>query len=1166
MPQQQNNPPSFIPDTTPVSTPEFIPDNSQPQQDTSPEWLHVDQGKAFKSGAIADMFGTSPGAVYGNYDSYDGALRKVDPEYDRNDSFIGALKTGLEETPIGMKVRGGVAEPFDSKSLVLGAVHQAASLFGDPLDDVGMILAAIPGLEGAGVGTFAADAALRRGMMDHYQRGDIKSLGELGYRTADVLGNGLLGAVQAKLFMAAGSLPVGSMATKPLAAMALRTTYQIGAINAFTSLYNRQFPTLHEFEQTAVDIGGLNLVTAGTFVSGRVAKQALMDHYAASGTPPAVAKEINEAQPPVKPDAPPGLRPAIKLGKGYVEGEAGDVHDDVAERLLGEKPVSMEQLDADPSLALKVLQEPEVHTQDVIDAAWIKWDDLMRSAHHPRLTPAGNEEIEAQRLKDSRGNLKSGRGFVTPEGKFLTREQAAKWTAKNEPETHALWQPPENGEFHAADYNAARERAAAQKTVSGDPRIAAIAQAFPELSSRLAATSKLYNAINASFNDTGWIREAMRKVFGDPRKEALRSQFSGVEGYIVNRAAQVRDLALKTIPDEQDQLALGYYREYKQMPQQLTAERDALVAKGDAADESRIDAMNRALNPSDAIKAADRQYTELMTPLNNVARALGIFESSIDPETYWTHMLLDSAKLDEARGRVAQGGMRSTVPQAEQRTIPTMHEAIQTGRLAAETENPLTALPIYARGMGKAIATNLFQIELENSQLGVAGTAENHPANWVPIDPRRPNFYAPKIIADAMHPIVSTNGLMNSRFFKDASFLQGYIKSVELGLSVFHMKSMGLMAMSNIEYADMWKAFTASTESPEFLALERQAAIADLETTKTGTEYEAYRGLTSSKNADKGIIDTIRSLPVAKQADALAKALSHETFDVVQRKFKVMNFGLKSARWLANHPDADDAQYLSAQRSIAKEVNATFGGLNWKVMGVDPTTRAIIRLAMLAPDWTFSNFLNAKYAVTDWNSPAGSMARAFWAKSFLTGFALTAAASLTIGGQMPDKKHWYDVYLGEDKSGNPMYTNWFYAGASKDSITAVSRILEDGLETGLAEFASYKLSPLLSIGQRLIQNKNWRGQPIAKKSDTPLQKTEKETGFIAGQLLPFTVQDMIQTIQNPENKTWKDIVTSVMGGYVQHVGEKQGGATSQPEKSRFSIRRDKRENRFGGKR
>jgi hypothetical protein len=57
------------------------------------------------------------------------------------------------------------------------------------------------------------------------------------------------------------------------------------------------------------------------------------------------------------------------------------------------------------------------------------------------------------------------RGFVTPQGKFLTRKGAEEWLAQNNPEVHEEWKKRagEGAEFHSEDYNLARETVQASR-------------------------------------------------------------------------------------------------------------------------------------------------------------------------------------------------------------------------------------------------------------------------------------------------------------------------------------------------------------------------------------------------------------------------------------------------------------------------------------------------------------------------------------------------------------------------------------------------------------------------------------------------------------------------------------------------------------------------------
>src|SRR5208283_2636958 len=200
--------------------------------------------------------------------------------------------------------------------------------------------------------------------------------------------------------------------------------------------------------------------------------------------------------------------------------------------------------------------------------------------------------------------------------------------------------------------------------------------------------------------------------------------------------------------------------------------------------------------------------------------------------------------------------------------------------------------------------------------------------------------------------------------------------------------------------------------SPEFEAQERNGALHGLTTTKTSTPYEAYRGLKPSSLESR---NTLLAKVKAGYApiDAIFKGMTKATFEIAQRKFKVIDFSTREAQWLAKHPEATDAEYGTAMRSIAKEVNAVYGGLNWDVMGVSSNFQAIGRMFLLAPDWTFSNVANLKYAFE--GGPGGNAARMFWLKSFTTGYAMTQGMSLLVTGQM--SKQWDKVYLGKDDKG-----------------------------------------------------------------------------------------------------------------------------------------------------
>jgi hypothetical protein len=237
-------------------------------------------------------------------------------------------------------------------------------------------------------------------------------------------------------------------------------------------------------------------------------------------------------------------------------------------------------------------------------------------------------------------------------------------------------------------------------------------------------------------------------------------------------------------------------------------------------------------------------------------------------------------------------------------------------------------------------------------------------------------------------------------------------------------------------------------------------------------------------------------------------------------------------------------------RSISKEVNAVYGGLNWEVMGWGPNAKEIARAFILAPDWTFSNFANLRYAFE--GGPGGAAARKFWIKSAATGAVLTQAASVLFSGQ--PSKHPTEVYMGKDKQGKEIYSNIFFAGAPRDAITWLNRVQKDGGLSGTADFMAFKAAPLLGIIPRLLINKDWTGRPITTPKEGVVEKTAREVGFAAEEAVPapFALKDIIEGMLNDSQHdySYKDFLTEIAGARATHEGGKPARSRRQ---RKFSI-------------
>jgi len=1137
-----------------------------------------------KAGINAKMIGVAPSVAYENADAVDQALRAHVGDYDAplDPTIMNDIKVGFQDTIFGLHHREKLADNVHDQGKIDKFVQGLATMVGDaPWYLVGgagggaagaaagseapVVGNITVGAIGAGAGAFALPAAMREQLVLGIQEGDVKSFKDLTRRAAKTLWAGAKGAITGAATEVAGGLPVGKLiGGSAVGSIAAKGLYQATAITTVGDLLDGKVPNADDFAKNAALIVPLSIVTHGVALRGERGKQAVMDAYVKNGTTPEETADKLAAQPPVKPDPPPGLVPAIQLSDQHLEANDGESHAEFSARALGQKPVEMEDLEADPKLADKVLRQPEIHDQPVIDKAWeLKKAAIENGEKHfwedgdPRAELGPPDNIASLY---NRGDMKSGRGFSTPDGQFLTREEAEAWVKKNQPDVHEMWKEnvAKGPEFHSEDYLEAKNLVQARDVAEGEPDYSAMG---PELAKALKGSREYLNTLQASDKATGFGKSLLRTLWVGPRN-MLRAEGEQLIGRLG-----------KIVPEKLDQEAISFMRDYSDDPQLLRDGIDILKEGGNEKLKAFIPAMERALNPSDEMKAASDQLTEYFKKALSRSQQLGIFSSSIDPARYSPRMFQKALADEEAGGIQRSGKFTPKTANSIERKYEHILDALDSGETEAQTFNALDQTSIYADRHATAVATKLFITQLKNSEVGKFGTGDEHPSGWVPLSPGRRSleqnrvyidkngeakiaskqFYVPKAIADAMKPILEDSG--TSQIGK-ALHLQSITKGLELGLSVFHMKAMTVTAMNNMSIGDFVRSMHSDNSSPEFEAAERDGALYGLETTKTGPQYEAYKGLQGGTEA-KGL-GRLAKAPVVKQVDAFAKKITDETFNVIQRKFKVQDFSLKKAAWEAKHPDATPAEHGASMRGIAKEVNAAYGGLNWEVMGVSKGMQDFSRMILLAPDWTFSNVANLKYAGE--GGPAGSAARSFWLKSFITGFGMSAAASIAIGGKY-DITHPAEVYLGEDKDGKKMYTSMFFAGAPKDAIHLAQRVIaEKSAVLGLAEVIAGKSGPGLGVLFGLAGNKDYAGRTISKKGED--FRDVDAAKFIAEKALPIsgvsTAQTIAKALTDPNHEySYRDILelaADAAGSPVYHEGEKAGGGPSRDKVSRSEGR------------
>lgn len=675
---------------------------------------------------------------------------------------------------------------------------------------------------------------------------------------------------------------------------------------------------------------------------------------------------------------------------------------------------------------------------------------------------------------------------------------------------------------------------------------------------------------------------------------ALRTRFSGEKGVRRAEGNVIGNFFRETMnPVEQE--ALSLMRDEKGNPGHLKAMLDGThQAYADAAEvaddafdtggrnaetsteratRSRVAALARiealrpiieqAMNPTPAMKQADAMFDAYATKTLAEGRKLGVLDSSITPENYVPHLLqpLEPRTVDVNAGRLRVGGISRRTSFANKRGYPTILEAVAHG-VEPRTLNAADAISVYADKHGTAVATKILVDTLKESDIGKFTTRENAPAGWAEVGEGTRTFkndiayesggedesalavahqalYAPPEIAKALKPITDPNYMMQVRGFEQSSAYQAYIKSAELSLSFFHMKALNITALNDMRLGpvDLARAYAAPMDSPAFVDMERNFIQHGGKTSIESQTAEAYRKLTPTSLPTR--VDAIRNLPGLRQMDAAAAWTSRVTFEVMQRKFKVIDFASKDAAWIAEHPNASGVEIATARRQLARQVNAAYGGLNWEALGVRRTEMGIARALFLAPDWTYSNVDSGVQAFQ--GGAGGTAARWFWARSIAGGMAMTAATtyfmtgkrSEEVPGKMRDKL--FNVYLGDDKDGNRKYMNMFFAGAPSDLVNLAGNIADYGIGRGIAMTIANKLAPVSRAAEHQLSNQNFMGRDIVPKGAGPVAGTVLSAKALASDLLPvpLTLTNIIQMVTDPKREYSVGEYAAVLAGGVR---------------------------------
>jgi len=225
-------------------------------------------------------------------------IKSEDPVSD----FIHGIEAGLQVSTTGLGIRGKMPDKIlpEQADMAMRIGNQIGVLAGDLPAIAGGIIAgglgggmagttALPiigtvsgSAVGAGAGAFAVPAALRKALIDHYEKGDITDRREFAARVMATSWEAVKGGITGAATTLTGGV-VGPVAGKLAGAGA-----ELVAMTTVGSALEGHLPTTQEFADGAVLLGGIKIVSHAVSRGGPPPPEGkLRDIYAKTGETPA---------------------------------------------------------------------------------------------------------------------------------------------------------------------------------------------------------------------------------------------------------------------------------------------------------------------------------------------------------------------------------------------------------------------------------------------------------------------------------------------------------------------------------------------------------------------------------------------------------------------------------------------------------------------------------------------------------------------------------------------------------------------------------------------------------------------------------------------------------------------------------------------------------------
>ena len=329
-----------------------------------------------------------------------------------------------------------------------------------------------------------------------------------------------------------------------------------------------------------------------------------------------------------------------------------------------------------------------------------------------------------------------------------------------------------------------------------------------------------------------------------------------------------------------------------------------------------------------------------------------------------------------------------------------------------------------------------------------------------------------------MRPLTDPDSTSKIMGFTKLRVYQAATKAMNLGWSLFHPKAEFLVASGSIGPVEAIKALAQMDRTGEiFLQGEREMSFeGGVPLGEAGGQrtFEAYRSL--KPGAIPTQADIWKTKKGVRDAVKAADAITHFTFDTTAGRWKVYDYLVRKAAYLAKNPTSTPGQLHAEMRRNTEYLNNAYGGIHWENRGWNRQTVNVMRAIIMAPDWVFSNVFTVKSAMMDWRKGTGASSRMFIARSAANGIAATVVTSILLNGPAKyyqvideDKKNirraLTEVYTGDDKDGRHIWRQIYFGGAMSDIAQVVNKAADDG-PVGILEYARNKTRTSLEASNR----------------------------------------------------------------------------------------------------